>query len=118
MILCLADLLDDFPGAANQTRCFAHTISISAKSIIKQFDIPKAKRGEVLDEAAQALADLAMELDIAEQNAQETSDDDEDNDGGPWGGAWVDFGEGLSEEERKNLDVSIQPVRSMLVKVC
>ena len=90
MILCLADLLDDFPGAANQMRCFAHTISISAKSIIKQFDIPKAKRGEVLDEAAQALADLAIELDIedqAKQNTQETSDDNEDNDGEPWSGA-------------------------------
>jgi hypothetical protein len=46
MINYLAEILDDFPGGANQTRCFAHTLSISAKAILKQFDVPKANTGE------------------------------------------------------------------------
>ena len=73
MVEHLSEILDEFPGASNQTRCFAHTISISAKAILKQFDVPKAKDGEVLDEAAQALADLANELDIEER--EEPSDE-------------------------------------------
>ncbi|KAF8954084.1 hypothetical protein BDZ97DRAFT_1600447, partial [Flammula alnicola] len=38
MVEHLGDILDEFPGAANQTRCFAHTLGISAKSVLKQFD--------------------------------------------------------------------------------
>lgn len=52
MISELSEILDEFPGAANQTCCFAHTISISAKAVLRQFDIPKKGDGEVLDVAA------------------------------------------------------------------
>ncbi|KAI9430133.1 hypothetical protein BJY52DRAFT_1100033, partial [Lactarius psammicola] len=38
MVQHLSTLLDIFPGSTNQTCCFAHTINISAKSILKQFD--------------------------------------------------------------------------------
>src|SRR6266498_3694665 len=48
MVGHLSELLDEFPGASNQTRCFAHTISLSAKVILKQFDMPKVKDGEAL----------------------------------------------------------------------
>lgn len=114
MIEHLSEILDEFPGAANQTRCFGHTLSISAKAIIQQFDVPKAKAGEVLDGAAQALADLAKELDSeerAERETRETEDDDQPLD------AWEDYRGGLTEEQIEDLDVSVQPVRSMLVKV-
>ncbi|PPQ81292.1 hypothetical protein CVT26_015194 [Gymnopilus dilepis] len=99
----LADILDDFPGAANQTRCFAHTLSISARAILKQFDVPKKKAGEALDEAAQALADLAKELDVddrAEREERSASDDEDE----PLA-AWEDFRDGLTEEEVKELDL-------------
>ena len=43
MIEELANLLDDFPGPANQTRCFTHVLNLVVKSIIWQFDAPNSK---------------------------------------------------------------------------
>jgi len=118
MVAHLSELLDGFPGAANQTRCFAHTLSISAKAILKQFDVPKGKTlDKDLDMVAQAFADLTKELDVEEQLAresQEVNDDEEDDQ--PLD-SWVDFRDGLTEEEEEDLDASVQPVRSMLSKV-
>ena len=117
MVSELSTILDKFPGAANQMHCFAHTVSISAKAILKQCDIPKKKEDEVLDKAAQALSDMAQELELEERIEQETQDrkDTEEDD---WMlDAWVDFREGLTEAEVMALDVSVQHVRSMLVKV-
>jgi hypothetical protein len=71
MIEELADLLDDFPGEANRTRCFMHILNLVAKSIIKQFDVPKARANEVLDDVAKELAALAVDLDIEEQISRE-----------------------------------------------
>jgi hypothetical protein len=89
----LSEILDDFPGSANQTHCFAHTLNLSAKAIIKQFDIPK---GDNLDEAAEALAAMAKDLDLEDQveqqvcEAEKNADDQEDR---PLN-AWVDFRDG------------------------
>ena len=66
MIEELADLLRDFPGETNQTRCFTHILNLIAKSIIKQFDILKAHADEVLYDTAKELAALAVDLDIEE----------------------------------------------------
>jgi hypothetical protein len=44
MIDSLADILDDFPGLPNQMQCFAHTLNLVAKCIMKQFDIPKKSK--------------------------------------------------------------------------
>jgi hypothetical protein len=115
MVHHLAELLNNFPGPANQTRCFAHTLSISAKAVIKQFDVPKANTGEALDEAVSALIDIELE-DRVEQEAWVEDDDDEGEDQ-PLN-AWEDFREGLSDEQRRELDIGVQPVRSTLVKVC
>ncbi|KAH7917203.1 hypothetical protein BV22DRAFT_986041, partial [Leucogyrophana mollusca] len=38
MVDALADLLPEFPGCANQTRCFSHTLNLVAKSIISLFN--------------------------------------------------------------------------------
>jgi hypothetical protein len=43
MIKELANLLEDFSRAANQTSCFLHILNLVVKSIIKQFDLPKAQ---------------------------------------------------------------------------
>lgn len=48
MVEQLRDNFKGFPGATNQTHCFAHTLSISAKAILKQFDILKGQNNEVL----------------------------------------------------------------------
>jgi hypothetical protein len=117
MVEHLGEVLEKFPGAANQTRCFAHTISISAKAVLKQFDIPKVKHGKVLSVAAQALAALGEELDVKERSEWETRDvDDNEQDDQPLD-TWVDFHEELTEEQARELDASVQPVRSMLIKV-
>jgi hypothetical protein len=116
----LGEILDDFPGSANQTRCFAHTLNLSAKAIIKQFDVPKTQAGGNLDEAAEALAAMAKDLDLedrVEQQTREAEKDDDDEEDRPLN-AWVDFREGLTEEEVMELDRSVQPVRSTLFKVC
>lgn len=119
MFAHLSELLDSFPGAANQTQCFAHTLSISAKAILKQFDIPKGKTlDKDLDVAAWAFADLTKELDFEEQLAQESRDVGDDDDDNKPLDSWVDFRDGLTEEEVEDLDVSIQLVRLMLSKVC
>lgn len=66
MIDELAVLLDDFPGAANCTWCFTHILSLVAKSVMKQFDLPKARADESLDAATQALANLAGDIESEE----------------------------------------------------
>lgn len=118
MVAHLSDILNSFPGATNQTCCFAHTLSITAKAILKQFDIPKGKNDEVLEVAAQAFVDLAKELDNEEQLAQETQEiKDDDSNNKPLDN-WVDFCEGLTDQELRELDVSVQPMWLMLIKVC
>jgi hypothetical protein len=77
----------------------------------------KKKEGEVLDKVAQALSDLDGDLDLEERKERETwetSDSDEEDQELD---TWVNFREGLMEEEVMALDVGIQPVRSMLAKV-
>ena len=49
MIDELGGLLGNFSGGGNQTHCFAHIINLIAKTVIQQFDIPKAKKGENVD---------------------------------------------------------------------
>ena len=119
MVYHLTEILDDFPGPANQTRCFVHTLSISAKAVIKQSDVPKADAGEALDKAVSALADMAQEIELEDRREQEAwvEDDDDEGEDHPLN-AWEDFREGLSDEQRRELDVGLQPVRSMLAKVC
>jgi hypothetical protein len=43
MVEELGYLVAAFDGEASQTRCFVHIINLIAKSMIKQFDTPKAK---------------------------------------------------------------------------
>jgi hypothetical protein len=52
-------------------RCFLHILSITAKSIIKQFHISKRKKSdgqEAMDKVVQALAELAKGLVFEEQD--------------------------------------------------
>ena len=120
MITELADLLDDFPGEANRTRCFTHILNLVAKSIIKQFDVPKARADEVLDDAAKELAALAVDLELEERLSREeqlfegVGDEDGDDDGDDDG--WTDVRDELSDNERDALDKTLQPVRLVLVK--
>lgn len=118
MVEELADLLNDFQGEANRTRCFAHVLNLVAKSIIKQFDVPKARADEVLDDAAKELAALAVDLDIEERITSENPSGDGENDADEEDNTdgLTDVRDGLSSVEREALDESLQPVRLVLVK--
>jgi hypothetical protein len=126
MIEHLSTLVENFPSAANQTRCFTHILNLVAKSILRQFE-PRKKTGEGEEEdvndATKALAALAQELEL-EDNVEVADDpedgvdgdedvevDDDDDDG------LGDERDGMSEEEVAGLEESLVPIRLMLTKV-
>jgi hypothetical protein len=117
MIVELSRCLDDFPGTLNQTRCFLHILNITAKATIAQFDVQKARNSVAMDQAAVALASLAEGLDIEEQDAYHNQEygDNEVNDT-PLD-QWVDLHDGLTDEERTQIDLSVQPIQAKLTKV-
>ena len=115
MIDKLEVMLEDFPGAPNWTRCFTHILNLVAKSVMKQFNLPKAKAGEALTAVAQALSTLAGNIETEESemggDMGQDSDDNDDED------RLADVRDGMSDEEIAELDKTLQPVRLVLVKV-
>jgi hypothetical protein len=116
MIDELEDLVAAFPGEPGRTRCFAHIINLIAKSVIKQFDIPKAKKGEVLDDALEELIALAGDIELEERVTRESANEDDDLEDDNEEG-WVDERAKMSEEDQGKLNEDVQPVRLVLVKV-
>jgi hypothetical protein len=130
MIAELVKILPDF-SQVNHTRCFLHIVNLCAKSIIKQFDVPKKKEDEHLDEAVRELQndndelqDLAGDQELEEQqtvdaiaqrqiNGQDGEEEEEEDDIE----GWIDEMELLSPAERAGLEESIRPVKLVLVKV-
>jgi len=114
MIKYLGDTLDDFPGPANQTWCFVHTVNLIAKSILKPFDTRKAKETQSFNDIANALLDLEEGHDSEEcmedtphtpsdGEEEEVDKDKEDN--------------SEDEEDGDELDTNLEPIRTMLSKV-
>jgi hypothetical protein len=85
MITELVDLIRNFLGDANRTQCFAHIINLIAKSLLKQFDIPKKKAGEALDKAENALHKLAEGIDLEEMETRLQARKDGNEVAGPEG---------------------------------
>jgi phage terminase small subunit len=107
MIEHLSTLIENFPGPANQMRCFTHILNLVAKSILCQFDVAKKSEGAPDDsnDAVRELAALAQELDLGPDGHAGTNDDDEeggdddnDNDNDNDGEGLGDE-DGMSEEE-------------------
>jgi hypothetical protein len=119
MFAHLETVLPDFPGAINQTRCFAHTVNLCAKSILKHFDLPKKDNVEALDRAANALADLADNIDHGTGRERERANNDEEEaDQTEYLEVWASVCDGLVDNKIQELELSVQPARSMLAKVC
>ena len=130
MISELAEILPDF-SQVNHTRCFLHIVNLCAKSIIKQFNVPKKKDDEHLDEAARELQgddddelqNLAGDQDLEEQQTLEgisqrrTNEGAEDDDNDDDIEGWIDEMELLTPTEHAGLEESIRPVKLVLVKV-
>jgi len=110
--------IDKFEGQECQTRCFAHILNLIAKSIIQQFDIPKAQANKVFDKATTALIVLAGDIDMEEQKMGVGRDDGNDNDNSENVESWVDKQVDMTVEQLAALNKSVQLVRLMLVKVC
>lgn len=118
MVEALEDLLEIFPGDSNRTRCFDHIVNLIAKSVIQQFDIPKAKGNQSFDDVLRELMVSAEDLDQEEVATREGEcwSDDVDSEDDKLDG-WVNEREDMSEMEQMELDDNIQPVRRVLVKV-
>ena len=116
MIEHLAVLIDTFPGASNQTRCFAHILNLVAKSVLRQFEAPK--KGKAVDDAAKELAAVVNEIDgdndeASDSGTNESGDEcddvddeviDDNEDGLP------DEQDELSEEELLSVKESVKPI--------
>jgi hypothetical protein len=118
MIDELVDMLPNFSGQANHCRSFLHIVNLIAKTLLKQFDIPKKDAESALDDAEKELLELAAGIDmeemvtVAEAGAGDKDDDENDDVEG-----WVDETALLSKEERAALRENVGPVRLVLVKV-
>lgn len=119
MIDSLAEILDDFPGAPNRTRCFAHTLNLVAKCIMRQFNTPKTKKrqgGDGWDKAFVALDALADELQSDSDEDDNESEPEENEDGEIEEGRY-DGREEMTAEEVRDLQKTVEPVQRVLVKV-
>ena len=124
MIEELANLLDNFPGPANQMRCFLHILNLVVKSIIQQFDLPKSKKTSddrdeddpMLDAATMELLKLTGDINLEEEIMVSAGDGDDsvedDDDEG-----WIDEHDEMTEAELNELVINVQPVRLLLTKV-
>jgi nucleoside-diphosphate-sugar epimerase len=111
MIEELANLLDNFPGAANQTRCFTHILNLVVKSILAQFELPKS-RANVGEEILKLAEGLELEEEITAKNGDEGEEGEDDNVEG-----WIDEREEMSERQLEELEACIDPIRTLLIKV-
>ena len=121
MVECLEVLIDNFPGAANQTRCFLHILNLVVKSILKQFDLPKKKKkpngndddqiDEMIDQASKELLQLAGDVEMEGELMVDDEEDDDNEEG------WIDEREEMTEDELRDLSASVAPVRLLLTKV-
>ena len=122
----LKDLVEDFPGPANQTRCFTHILNLVVKSILCQFDLPKSKSGKVLDggtdeldEGTEELLALAGDIEVEEEVLSRDGDggvavEEPDNDNIE---GWIDERTLMDDDDLEDLDQSVKPVRVLLTKV-
>jgi hypothetical protein len=72
MIEHLAVIIDTFPGAPNQTQCFAHILNLVAKTVFHQFEGPKKEK--VAKELAAVAKDLGAVIDEIDGDNDEHSD--------------------------------------------
>jgi hypothetical protein len=119
MINELTDLVNNFPGAANQTQCFTHILNLVVKSILRQFDLPKTKSGKSLDDGSKELLSLASNVEVEEEilsrdedggvASEEPEDDNHES--------WIDECTLMDDDDLEELEESVKPVRALLTKV-
>jgi hypothetical protein len=115
MIRELADLIDEFLGPANQTRCFAHILNLVVKSIMHQFDLPNSKSDKIVKDGMKELLSFAgniqFEEDVLSRDGEPEDSEDDNVEG------WIDERTLMDEDELDTLEESVKPVRELLTKV-
>ena len=107
-----------------RTRCFLHILNLVAKSMLKQFELPKKKAEDFTEEEQEVLGDLIKlgnDLDIEEAAMRQTeeedvevddaSDDDEEE------LDWVEEVQ-LTEEESLQLREQVKPITHINQGIC
>ena len=111
MIDEVGNLIKNFPGKGMHVRCFAHVLNLIVKSILKQFDLPEAKKDEILSEGLEELRTLGADLELEEQISRKTTNNDNDNVGDIDDiEGWIDKHQEMSEDELEELEDTILPV--------
>jgi hypothetical protein len=117
MIDELERTLEEFAGDASRIRCFLHIVNLVAKSMLKQFDVPKKGPNDGLEGSSNTLddqlRDLAEGIELEEEMTLAADEGDEDEDDTC---EWVDEVARLSSGERKTAEDQIRPIRFVLVK--
>jgi hypothetical protein len=115
MIDELETIIEEFGGDADRIRCFLHIVNLVARSMLKQFDVPKKdggsdKENDALDDQLRDLAEgieLEDEITLAEDEGEEDVGMEE----------LADELSRLSSGERTAAETEIRPIRFVLVKV-
>jgi hypothetical protein len=115
MIQELDEHIPGYPGETNRVRCFAHILNLVAKSVIKQFDVPKTTATSMADGDVGDLLELAGEIELEEDATKAIVDEDDATEDDNVEG-WQDERNGMSKEELKKLNANVLPVRRVLVK--
>jgi hypothetical protein len=122
MIDELTDIMEDFPGDPNRTRCFAHILNLVVKTVIRKFDVRESKSGDESSEAQEELLNLVKGIEfeemvtVAERDSKDGYNDDDDDDNNNDEG-WVDNREHISQEELEMLEEDTRPLKLVLIKV-
>ena len=115
MITELTDLVNNFPGAANQTWCFMHILNLIVKSILCQFDLLNTKNGKSLDDGSKKLLSLAGnvedEEDIESRDGKGGVVSDEPEDDNLEG--WIDECTLMDDDNLDKLEENVKPVRAL-----
>jgi hypothetical protein len=131
MVKTLQEKVAAFAGKASQIRCFNHVLNLTAHTLVKQFDTPKAKADTALAKAELALLELAANMDIEEEYMAHYMGDESDESSGEGNKSvddvdlelemnddgWFDERDHLTDEELEELTASVRPVHLLLVKV-
>lgn len=117
MIKYLGTAFDKFPGPANQAWCFAQIVNLIAKSILKPFKVQKKKDVQAFYDMVQALSHIAEGHQAAGDNSDDQPKDEKGCDGDN-NNDNVDVDHSDDDGIDDELNASLQPIRSMLWKVC
>lgn len=127
MVDTLGSNVPVFEGAIGHVRCFVHVVNLVAKSLLRQFDVPKAHAEQVLDEEDCVLYKLAKEDEEEAPGAVNGKDLDPVGAGGAFNlpsalngndkDGWVDEIAAIMDEERAQFQTHVRPVQMTLTKV-